>query len=155
MSERAPNILPMEQHKELQNKIAEVADLTKQASETSGRWDPHYAEIDEGRVQFLGQDFDQNFETHRVKNKADGDRVDVKIREKLPIGERRVHSYSDRREPYNSTDTTMEVKRSGKERKVLHSDNPLVHEMVADIALKEIAQKARTEIEKSPTEKAA
>lgn len=157
--EQAPNVLPLEEHKALQQEIDDVAQVAREAdwsAREAGVRFPNqhnsWVETSDGSIRMLGQ----LTSDHKIKNKDGGGRTDVYIRDRKDDARRNIHSYSDRRgDRMFPTGIEMDVKRPGKERKVLRSDNPAVHKMLTRIALKNIEQRAQEDIDRYTEQKAA
>ncbi len=149
MTEKVPNVLPIQEQKVLQDDIAEVAGVAHEADLVAGRQtNKHNSWVDgsrhEASSRLLGQLTSDHRVTHRgtLHGGVHDSRTDTRIR----TGERTIHAYSDRR--HESTTSEMEVTRNG-ETKILRSTNPAVFNMLTRIALKDIRAKAEADLEKS------
>lgn len=156
--EQAPNILPLKEHKVLQQEIKDVAQVAREADraalDAGVRFpDRHNDWVDTSHdsTRMLGQ----TGASHRIQNRDGGGRTDVYIRDRQDDTRRKVHSYTDRRYGEGHTGVEMDIKRPGQERKVLRSDNPAVHKMLTRIALKNIEQSAKEDIDKYSERRAA
>lgn len=158
--EQVSNVLPPEEHKALQQEINDVAQIAREAdwsAKDAGVTFPnrHNNWVDGANNDKSTRMLGQMTGTHRIQNADGGGRTDVYIHDRQPDVKRDIHSYTDRRYGRGYTGVEMDVKRPGKERKILRSDNPAVHKMLTRIALKDIQQKAEADIDRHAERKAA